>query len=93
MDYGLRVAPNNYSEKDRTINLKGCYSFSVRNIGAVTAIIFGIVEIGPGQEMSFPNEADLPYAENSSLEWGTEIGPKKIQVLKSVKVEFKPCEQ
>ena len=92
MDCGLRIIPNNYSVKDKTIILKGCWSFTVRNPGSVTAIIFGIVEIPPGGVMIFPNSAELPFAENSTLEWGFEAGTAKVQVIKTVKIPFRNCE-
>ena len=84
---GIRIVPNTYGESDPNIDVKGCYSFVVYNLGTVKAYIWGTVELLPNESVSFPNIDGMPYAENAPIEFSGS-GTKQLLVIKAIKVKM-----
>ena len=79
--------PYTYGEGDILLDVKGCYSFVIYNLGTAKVIIMGTVEILPGESFPFPNIHGLPYAENIKLEYSGS-GTKEVLVMKAIKVKM-----
>ena len=85
--YGIIISASDYTDENDTIETKGCWAFTVRNLGTVRATIFGNISIDPNQLLPFPNVADMPYAENGKLGFAGGTGTKLVQVIMATAVK------
>jgi len=87
--YGIRITASDYTEENDTIEVKGCWAFTVSNLGTVKATIFNNITIEPNQLLPFENVADMPYAENGKLSFATNAaGKKSVQVIMAMAVKI-----
>lgn len=91
MQVGLRVVPSKYTEQDTSIDVLGCYSYSIYNAGTVAATLFETLPLAPGKSISYPNIHGWPYINNVQLEFEKAAGTKLLIVTKSVLIEHDKC--
>ncbi len=87
--YGIVITASDYTDENDTIEVKGCWAFTVRNLGTVKATIFGNIPIAPNQVLPFPNVANMPYAENGKLSFASDApGSKAVQIIMAMAVKI-----
>lgn len=85
-DYGIRPVASSYSDNDSVLDVRGCYAFTVSNIGRVKAWLYENIALEPGQQIPFENIMGLPFVENCKLSFDDVSDTKLLNVTKFILV-------